>query len=76
MRRVVCTGKWSAVIFHKVSSLIFGFSSLTGILAVSAILLIAMGILVTMFFAQLIDNFIYKVRKKTVCDNESWVKVL
>lgn len=32
----------------------------TGILAVSAILLIAMGILVTMFFAQLIDNFIYK----------------
>lgn len=32
-----------------------------GILAVSAILLIAMGILVTMFFSQVIDNFIYKV---------------
>ena len=30
-------------------------------MAVSAILLIAMGILVTMFFSQIIDNFIYKV---------------
>lgn len=34
---------------------------LSGILAVSAILFIVMGILVTMFFSQIIDNFIYKV---------------
>ncbi|XP_046635934.1 scavenger receptor class B member 1-like isoform X1 [Daphnia pulicaria] len=33
---------------------------LIGILAVSAILFIVMGILVTMFFSQIIDNFIYK----------------
>ena len=35
--------------------------SLLGVLAVSAILFIVMGILVTMFFPQIIDNFIYKV---------------
>lgn len=40
-----------------------------GILAVSAILFIVMGILVTMFFSQIIDNFIYKVNVLISCFN-------
>lgn len=32
----------------------------TGVMAVSAVLLIVMGILVTMFFSRMIDSFIYK----------------
>lgn len=33
---------------------------LTGVMAVSAVLLIIMGILVTMFFSRMVDSFIYK----------------
>ena len=32
-----------------------------GVMAVSAVLLIIMGILVTMFFSKMVDSFIYKV---------------
>lgn len=42
-------------------SFFFCYFPFPGILAVSAILFIVMGILVTMFFSQIIDNFIYKV---------------
>ena len=39
-----------------------------GILAVSASLLIVMGILVTLFFHQIIDMFIYKVNHKLIME--------
>lgn len=45
----------------NLSFFFFRYFPFPGILAVSAILFIVMGILVTMFFSQIIDNFIYKV---------------
>ena len=45
---------------HKIINVVV-IALVTGVMAVSAVLLIIMGILVTMFFSKMVDSFIFKV---------------